>query len=225
MLRTACSLAATVLSLASLAPATQKGERTFSDPSCHVTFRYPADWVVRPASMDSGSVCGFRIRPLAWDSLIVEADSVEGAWTILLKVRSKGFDEAIGSSPFERRDSGWVVLGRLGLENVAVPVARNGWRGLRGDAPFGCYRMGGGYMGACEFPVALVGTDDYSATLESGGGGAPEVFERILETLRFLPMHESHPPRPPSLSGVARVAGRRRRTTPRTRYRAQDSCA
>jgi hypothetical protein len=163
----------------------QAPERQFSSGACPVTFMYPASWTIAIDTTASEVACRLVLRPIAWDSLFVEADSVQGVYTVVLEIMARRFEDAVPLSPFEQRDTGWVALGRLGLEAPATAIAR-GWRGVRGEAPYGCYRMGGGYVGACSWPVALVGDDLFTARID-GAPDSIEVFERVLNSLTFTP--------------------------------------
>jgi hypothetical protein len=167
-------------------PLSLDARQEFSSGTCHVTFQHPSDWTVTRDTTRPDTPCLFVVRATAWDSLIVEADSTEYASTVWVEVIAAQFVQALSQSPFEPRELGWVVGGRLGLENPAWEVARPGWRVLRGDAPLGCYRIGGGYVGACEFPVALAGAGGYTAMLQ-GGLGSDDAFDQILATLEFRP--------------------------------------
>jgi hypothetical protein len=183
-MRTGARVCAVGLLAWTAAAESQQPERAFTSNACHVTFRYPNDWTVVADTTRSEVPCHILLRPTGWDSLFVLADSIEHSFEITIKIMASRFEDAWMDSPFERRDSGWVVGGRLGLENRATPIAQRGWQGVRGDAPFGCYRMGGGYAGACEWPTALVGAGGYSAYIE-GAANVSDVFERLLETLAF----------------------------------------
>ncbi len=162
----------------------QQAGRPFLNASCHVAFRYPVSWTVQPETTQPDRVCLFQLRATAWDSLLIEADSVQDVHTIRLEVLTEPFEEVLPTSAFERRDGGWVVGGRWGLESPATSIEGRGWRGVRGDAPVGCYRLAGGYVGACEVPMALVGAGTYTIVVE-GGPGTWEIFDRILATLEI----------------------------------------
>ncbi len=162
----------------------QQVERGFVNATCHVAFRYPVSWTVQPETTQPDRVCLFHLRAAAWDSLLIEADSVQDVHTIRLEVFTQPFEEVLPTSAFERRDGGWVVGGRAGLESPAASIEGRGWRGVRGDAPVGCYRLAGGYVGACEVPMALVGAGTYTVVVE-GGPGTREIFDRILATLEM----------------------------------------
>ncbi len=150
---------------------------------CGLQFTLPAGWAIAPHPYAVEPECGFSLRPLAWDSLLIAHDSVDH-FTMLVRVSEESFVESVPLSPFEAVEARWWVNGRLGLRNEAVAIARNGWQGVSGDGPFGCYRIGGGYAGACETPTALLGTDARSAIIE---GGSEDVFRIVLESLRFVP--------------------------------------
>ncbi len=160
----------------------QQAEREFVNAPCHVAFRYPVSWTVQPETTQPDRVCLFRLRAAAWDSLLIEADSIQDVHTIRLEVLKHPFEEVLPMSAFERRDGGWVVGGRAGLESPATRIEGRGWRGVQGDAPVGCYRLAGGYVGACDIPMALVGADRYTIVVE-GGPGTREVFDHVLATL------------------------------------------
>jgi hypothetical protein len=184
MIRTARLLTTALVGLVS-GESPQQPELTFASAPCHVAFRHPADWVVRPDTNQAADPCAFLIRPLAWDSLLVDADSVD-LYTLGLRVVAQDFEAAVAESPFERRNGTWVILGRQGLENAATPIADRGWQGVWGTATIGCYRIEGGYAGLCDAPTALVGTATRSAMLE-GGPQSENVFDRILATLELRP--------------------------------------
>jgi len=175
-----------------------QSDQGFASAVCHVAFRFPASWTVEPDTTyptldadlsDTATAsrsCTFRIRAAAWDSLFVEADSLEGVHTIWVQVTAQAFDGVLPMTAFERRDDGWIVGGRLGLENPATSIAGRGWRGIQGYAPVGCYRLGGGYAGACETPMALVAGGSHTVAV-TGGPGTDDVFDRVLATLEVRP--------------------------------------
>lgn len=161
-------------------------ERTFRDAGCHLTFRYPVDWMVAIDSTEPGTTCRFWLRPVAWDSLLVLADSVEGAYTVGVVVEERGFEDALPTTAFRRQAGSWIVGGRHGSESSASAIERNGWRGVWGEPLLGCYRIDGPYVAACELPVALIGTATRSAQI-SGGVRTFAVFERVLATIELGP--------------------------------------
>lgn len=168
------------------ARAQARPERAFRDAACHVAFRYPADWAVTIDTAPPVVACRFVLRPAAWDSLIVAADSIENAYTVRVIVEARGFDAVVPVTAFRRRDGAWIVGGRQGVEREATAIARNGWRGVWGEPLLGCSRIGGPYVAACELPTAVVGTDERSARIW-GGVLSFDVFERVLETLELRP--------------------------------------
>ena len=150
---------------------------------CGLEFTLPGGWTIVPDPYVVEPECGLLLRPIAWDSLLVEQDSVD-FFTILVRTSAVGFVQAVVTSAFELTEGAWWVNGRLGLRNEASAISRNGWQGVIGYGPFGCYRIGGGYAGVCDFPVALVGTHTLSAIIE---GGPDDVFHAVLDGLRFVP--------------------------------------
>lgn len=164
----------------------QQSERKFVSRSCHVAFRYPADWEVVPDTSDSRSACAFSARPLDWPRRLVASDSVDLS-SISLDIAAQGVWNRVSESAFQRRGAGWVVLGRMGdLEQKADTISGPGWKGLRGTATQGCYRVEGGYVGLCDQPTALAGTRSRSIMI-IGGPQSGDTFNRILATLRFPP--------------------------------------
>jgi hypothetical protein len=184
MIRTARLITIALVGLAA-GTSPQQPERTFTSATCQVAFRHRADWVVGPDTSQAAGPCAFLIRPLAWDSLLLAADSVD-LYTLGLRLVAEGFDAALAESPFERRNGAWVVLGRQGLESSATAIAGQNWQGVWGTATIGCYRLEGGYAGLCDAPTALVGTGTRSVMLE-GGPQSEDVFARILATLELRP--------------------------------------
>jgi hypothetical protein len=163
----------------------EQAELTFASATCQVTFRHPADWVVHPDTSQAGESCAFRVQPVTWDSLLLEADGVD-VYTVRLRSDPFGFETAVAASAFQHRTVDWVLLGRQGSESPATGIAQRGWRGVRGTATVGCYRIEGGYAGLCDTLAAVLGTDTRSVTLD-GGPQSEDVFDRILATLELRP--------------------------------------
>jgi hypothetical protein len=163
----------------------QQTEAGFVSPDCHVAFSHPADWEVVRDTLDPGDACRFTLRPLDWPQRLAAQDSID-VDTIWLHIAPRGVWHYGPESPFERTDSGWVVLGRHGIEQPADTVSGPGWTGLRGTAVQGCYRLEGGYAGICGQFTALVGTGGQSVLL-IGGPRTEDTFNHILATLRFHP--------------------------------------
>lgn len=159
-------------------------ERRFEDAACRVAFHHPDDWTVSIDSSAPFAACRFVLSPLAWDSLIVDADSVEFAYTVNVTVEERSFEDAVEATAFQLREGKWIALGRQGHENNATAIARNGWRGVWGEPLMGCYRIAGAYVSACELPSAVVGTQARIARLW-GGQHSFDVFLRVLETLEL----------------------------------------
>lgn len=158
-----------------------------SDAGCPITFRYPTDWGAHRDTTFAEEPCTFTLRPQAWDSLLLAADSVD-VYTIELRVIPEGFDAAVKRSAFALgADGRWVVHGRAGAEAPAIAIDRRSWEGVWGTAALGCYRVTGSYLGAgCESPMAFVGTATHSVELV-GAHGSEDVFDRILGMLTFRP--------------------------------------
>lgn len=144
----------------------------------------PTTWRVSQDTTYVNGGCVFLVRPLAWDSLQVEADSMSGAYTIWLESLPGSVESHLATRAFEQRDSGWVVLGRHGIESPARRTVGPGWRGVRGTAVVGCHRIEGGYVGICDLEVALIGTDRHTVELQSHPSTL-DVFEAILATLEL----------------------------------------
>jgi hypothetical protein len=171
---------AIVTALLHLAGRSQSLE-VFRDGECHLAFQYPSDWAVRPDTAEYSQPCVYFIEPLALDSLLIEADSVD-VYTIWLEVVDGPPDVAGGYAGFERRDDGWVILGRQGAETPGTPYTRNELSGVMGIASIGCYRINGGYLGVCDAPSALVGTVARSVAIR-GGPWSEDVVDLIVNTI------------------------------------------
>ena len=161
----------------------QQTEAGFLSQDCHVAFSYPPEWEVVRDTLDPGDACRFSVRPLDWQQRLAAHDSVD-LYTIWLQIAPRGVWHQVAQSPFQRSDSGWVVLGRHDIEQPAETVSGVGWTGLRGTAIQGCYRVEGEYVGICDQLTALVGTGDQSALI-IGGPESEDIFNRILATIRF----------------------------------------
>ncbi len=177
------SLGILLLVLAGAARA-QQPQAQFTSPACHIGFAYPADWEVVPDTVTGpGDRCVFGVRPRDWQQRAAANDSVD-LYTISVQMVPRGIWSQVAESGFRKRGAEWVVLGREDLEDPADTVSGPGWRGVRGTATQGCYRMEGTYAGLCDQPNALVGTSDRSVVL-TGGPQSEDAFNRILASLRF----------------------------------------
>ncbi len=162
----------------------QQSEAQFASPGCRIGFAHPAHWeVVHDTATDPQDSCRFLVRPTDWQQRVAADDSVD-LYTISVQITPQGVWSQVSESPFRKRGSGWVVLGREDLEAPADTIAGPGWRGVRGTATQGCYRLEGPYAGLCDQPTALVGTSSRSAMLY-GGPQSEDTFNRILASLRF----------------------------------------
>ncbi len=156
----------------------------FTSPGCHIGFAYPEAWeVVADTAPDPQSACSFSVRPRDWQQRAVAADSVD-LYSISVEIVPQGVWTQLSESSFRKRGTGWVVLGRQDLEDRADTVSGPGWKGVRGTATAGCYRMEGTYAGLCGQPTALVGTATRSIMLY-GGPRSEDAFNGILATLRI----------------------------------------
>jgi len=161
----------------------QQPEAQFVSQGCHVAFGYPANWEVVPDTIDPQDPCRFSVRPHDWRQRLAADDSVD-LYTISVQIVAQGIWNQVEESSFQRRGTGWVVLGRQDIEQPADTISGVGWTGLRGTATQGCYREEGDYAGLCDQPTALVGTSGRSIMI-IGGPQSEEIFHRILATLRF----------------------------------------
>lgn len=177
-------LVAFVLAACGNTARSQRAETTFHSPACKVTFAHPGDWEVVRDTSEGADSCRFTVRSRDWQQLLVANDSVD-VHSIFVQIFARGVWAQVEESPFRRRDDGWVVLGRQDLDAPADSIGRDGWTGVRGTAPQGCYRLEGGYAGLCEQPTALVGTSDRSVLIIAGPQ-ANDTFDRMLATLQFL---------------------------------------
>ena len=164
----------------------QPQDREFVSAACHLSFRHPATWTVRPDSLGENA-CAFRLRPTDWPARLLRSDSVD-TYSMTLEVYSSGVWDVVPEHGFERRSSGWFVLGRQGIAGPADSVSGSGWTGLRGTRTVGCFREGDRdtYAGLCEGPAAIVGTPTWAVAVE-GGPESEDVVEQLLLTLRILP--------------------------------------
>jgi hypothetical protein len=165
----------------------QHPDREFVSRPCHVRFRHPANWIVKADTAGRDTRCGFSLRPVDWPKRLLHADSVD-LFTTHLDVYPHGTWTVAAEHGFERRQEGWVVLGRQGIANPADSVRAKGWEGLRGIRSIGCFRMGSNdaYAGLCDAPSAVVGTATRAVVLE-GGPQSEDLVDHILSTLRFTP--------------------------------------
>ncbi len=161
----------------------ERSNSTFTSDSCGITFSHPADWIVLADSTLPNESCRFSLRPRDWAQRLIQDDSVD-AYGISIRVAARGVWTEAPESGFERRGDHWVVLGRHGMEVPADTVSGEGWRGIRGTATIGCFREGGGYMGLCEVPTAVIGTESRSAAV-FGASRSEDIFDHMLATLRF----------------------------------------
>lgn len=154
---------------------------------CQVTFQLPAGWIRVSEGPDDGgeSACAALVRPMDWERRLVEYDGLD-AFTISIEVLPLGFDSSLPLSPFDQDGGQWWTGGRQGLRHPAETIIGRGWHGLSGLAPVGCYQEEGGYVGACEVPVALIGTSE-RAVLIWGKVRSEDAFETVLRSARFLP--------------------------------------
>lgn len=147
----------------------------FTDADCGVGFRYPTGWRVGAYDAPYSRQCTFVIRPIDYEALLVEYDSVD-SYTVWVTVVEASFESATRDHGFERRDENWVVLGRHGIEAPAAIFERPGWTGVRGVRVAGCYQVGGSYVGICESPAMVLGQGSRSVQLES-----TPVSEHVME--------------------------------------------
>lgn len=182
-MRLACRSICLFTLVAASAAFAQPSERQFANRSCHLAFAYPATWEVVSDTTDGTATCSFALRPRDWQPRLLANDSVD-FFTIQVRVFPRGVWRQAPESGFERRAHGWVVLGRMGESSPADSIAGSRWSGLRGIAAAGCYREGGGYVGLCDTPVAVLGTQTRSVVLVAGPR-SENVFGRVIATLRL----------------------------------------
>ncbi len=157
---------------------------TFEDTACHVAFQRPADWVVHPDPEALAEPCSYVVRPAAYDSLLIESDSVD-VYSVYIEVIEGSPDVAAEYAGFEHREDGWVIRGRGGAETPGSTYSRADLTGVTGVAAAGCYRIHGSYAGACDSPAALVGRADRSVAIR-GGPRSEDAVAFVVSTLRIL---------------------------------------
>jgi hypothetical protein len=153
-------------------------------------FQVPAGWMVRRLPSDKSSdykntICTVRVQPRNIADLIRKNDNVD-VYTIEIATIAGDFDHAAQAGGFERRNNGWVVLGRTEIESPVHSIRSSGWMGLQGTATTGCYHEdGGGYAGLCDVPVAVVNDRARTSAIFDGRPQSSDQFESILKSFRF----------------------------------------
>lgn len=156
----------------------------FEDAGCHVAFQHPTDWGVQADTGQFAEPCSYIARPVAYDSLLIQADSVD-VYSISIHVAEGSPDAVAETAGFAHRGASWVIQGRFGAETPGSPYSRADLTGVTGVAAAGCYRLGGAYVGACDAPAALVGTTSRSVAIR-GGPRSEDAVALILSTLEIL---------------------------------------
>ena len=163
----------------------QSAERQFVNHPCRFSFRHPAAWEVVVDTTERDTSCSFIVRPRDLRQRLKASGGVD-LFSVQIRAFPQGVWRQVTESGFERRARGWVIVGRMGAWASADSINGAGWSGLRGIAPAGCYRAGGGYVGTCDNPAAVLGTATRSISL-TGGPQSEAVVDRIVATLRFDP--------------------------------------
>ena len=154
---------------------------TFTDADCAVGFEHPTSWRVQLDDGPYALPCTFVLRPLDYEALLIDQDSVD-VFSVRVTVVAEPFDIAAPDHGFARREGAWVVLGRQGIAAPAAALERPGWTGVRGARGAGCYRIGGAYVGMCEARATALGRGDRSVLLE-GSLLSEDVFELVAATV------------------------------------------
>jgi hypothetical protein len=137
--------------------------KLFHHPACHYSFVYRATWRVTAVGP-----CAVQLRPRNYDALLRENDV--DVYTTVIDSGIGTFEEAAETAGFEflsdpneafdphnEHIGSWILLGRASTVDDGTPVTAGAYRGMKGNAPTGCYHEGGGgYAGLCDFPVGFV---------------------------------------------------------------------
>jgi hypothetical protein len=149
---------------------------------CGVEFELPEGWELTKQSPDTAKRCSITLD-LA-DHALRDSSDIEGNYIVRVETYKSQFDSLMDHSGFVRRDSGWIVTGRQGMESPATPLTRGTWRGVQGVPTIGCFsRSTGTYAGLCDVPIASLIDGDFAAFVE-GGPEAEQAFTRVLMTLK-----------------------------------------
>lgn len=152
---------------------------TFRDSVCRVSFDYPADWEVAADSIQRHEACSYVLRPIAYDRLPFEGVDLH---SVSIRLVSRPFEAAAETLGFERRGADWIVRGPTGTETPGASVSNPDLRGVSGVVADRCYDVDGQYVGACDVPVAVLGTDDRSVSIR-GGPRSEDVVSLVVNTL------------------------------------------
>ena len=174
---------ASLIAVLAARPLFSQQDRQFTSQRCYASFSYPGEWEVIADTTDRGEPCNFKLRPRNWRQRLAANDSMD-VFTVHISIFNRDVWALARGSGFERRSSGWVVLGREAFATRADSVTTPHWSGVRGTAQAGCYREGGAYAGLCDNPTAVVGAGRRSARIVAGPRAEGE-FNRVLATLRF----------------------------------------
>jgi hypothetical protein len=151
--------------------------------ACGVEFEALPGWALADTSV---SAHGCTIRLDLEDRARRDSSDIVGEFQVSATVLRGPTDSIAAEWGFARRDSGWVVLGRLAEASPAVEYGRGEWRGVQGIAGVGCSsRIDSTYAGLCDMSRAVIGAGTLTVTVEAGPGGG-EAFQRVLMTLRSL---------------------------------------
>ena len=136
---------------------------------------------MRNKPTEPGALCAAEILPRALATS--DADSVP-LYVLLLSRTRLSFEDAAEAAGFSKGDSGWVVLGRQGMESPAEERSDSRGRILIGTALIGWSRPDDSYAGVADNPRAVIGHNDQALAFD-GGPKTDLVLDEIVRSLRW----------------------------------------
>ncbi len=159
----------------------------FFSQHCGLKFNVPAGWTVQrtETTPDPKRRCTFRVQPTDLSKRIARDDDVD-LYTIEVSTMPVTLDAAATEASFERKGGEWIVKGRTDIESPAEKIALPHLHGLKATSTVGCNREGGGYVGLCDIPVAVVSAEGKLSATLTGNPQSTSEFEMILNSLKLF---------------------------------------
>lgn len=162
--------------LAELGPTGQAAWKLFRDPRLGIEFSYPADRTVAAGCRGSRKCVALLGSPMLNSDYLIAFEVFDG-----------GLDTvAAEKAVFEKRESGWVAMGRSGEHPVEL-LSGPDWRGLKAVVDCGISDLQGFHAGGGEC-LWVVLSNGRSAVVADTQGlvGIDEASLRSIQSLRFI---------------------------------------
>ncbi len=159
----------------------------YKNNKLQIEFSYPSDYEISSEKYGS-SECEFFLifkrKQLAGSSTKHDDYAIYSILRVTL-VKSS-FEKAAEDNYFQKKGNEWVVLGRHGMFNKALPISGKNWKGFKGETFVGAHDERGysGLQEVLKIFAMFENNSDCSVVFYSEGM-PEEIFYKILSSFKF----------------------------------------